>query len=193
MRIVATKGRHAQASQQYDSSGYDITDGTPLVVLIDGKTASAAEIVAAALQDSGRAVLIGTASYGKGTVQTVIRMPNDGEITLTWARFFTPSGYALQGLGVLPNLCTSGATSIAEAFGLINQLQRGSLSVASDLAVWRSLGADNNEPRQRLRHLCPPENSDSRYDDEVARRLLNEPALHARALSLSNSIAEVKP
>jgi carboxyl-terminal processing protease len=193
MRIVTTHGRHAQASQHYDSSGYDILEGAPLVALIDGKTASAAEIVAAALQDAGRAVLVGTASYGKGTVQTVIRMPNDGEITLTWSRFFTPSGYALQGLGVLPNLCTSGATSPSEATGLIDHLRRGSLSVAGDLAVWRSLNNSEGEPKQRMRRLCPPENGDGRFDDDVARRLLSESALHARALSLSNSLAEVKP
>src|SRR3546814_2914791 len=66
------------------------------------------EIVAAALQDSGRAVLVGSSSFGKGTVQTVLPMPNSGEFILTWARFHAPSGYALHRRGVLPDICTTG-------------------------------------------------------------------------------------
>ncbi len=80
----------------------------PLAVLINGGSASASEIVAAALQDVGRAVVIGSSSYGKGTVQTVLHLPNDGELTLTWARLVTPSGDYLQSHGVVPTLCTAG-------------------------------------------------------------------------------------
>ena len=99
-RIVRTRGRHPDSIQFYEASGDDLAGGLPMAVLMDGKSASAAEIVAAALQDSGRAVVIGTTSFGKGTVQTVIRLPNDGEITLTWSRFVSPAGYVLHGLGV---------------------------------------------------------------------------------------------
>ena len=97
--IVQTRGRHPLSNQSYDAVEGGIGEGTPVVVLMDGKSASASEILAGALEDSGRAVVIGTNSYGKGTVQTVVHLPNDGEITLTWSRFFTPSGYALNGLG----------------------------------------------------------------------------------------------
>ena len=92
----------------YEAGGRDLAFGLPVIVLVDGKSASAAEIVAAALQDRERAVVIGTSSFGKGSVQTVIRLPNDGEITLTWSRLFAPSGYMLHGQGVLPAICTSG-------------------------------------------------------------------------------------
>ena len=76
-------------------------------MLINGGSASASEIVAAALQDAGRAVVIGSSSYGKGTVQTVLRLPNNGELILTWARLVAPSGYPLQPHGVVPTVCTA--------------------------------------------------------------------------------------
>lgn len=113
--IVSTRGRHPESMQFYSARHGDIANGLPLVVLVDGRSASSAEIVSAALQDRGRAVVIGTTSYGKGTVQTVVRLPNDGEMTLTWSRFHSPSGYALHGLGVMPALCTTNAEPATEA------------------------------------------------------------------------------
>ena len=95
--IVATVGRNPASRQFFEASGDSIAPLMPIVVLVNGGSASASEIVAAALQDAGRAVVVGTASYGKGTVQTVLRLPNDGELTLTWARLVTPSGYLLNG------------------------------------------------------------------------------------------------
>ncbi|MGC2414953.1 MAG: S41 family peptidase, partial [Stellaceae bacterium] len=105
--IVSTVGRHPASHQYFAASGAGTALQTPLAVLINGSSASAAEILAAALQDTGRAVVIGSSSYGKGTVQTVLRLPNNGELTLTWARLITPSGYFLQTHGVVPTLCTS--------------------------------------------------------------------------------------
>ena len=105
--IVATVGRHPASRQFFDASGDSIAPQIPVVVLINGGSASSSEIVAAALQDAGRAVVVGSASYGKGTVQTVLRLPNDGELTLTWAQLVTPSGYLLHEHGVVPTLCTS--------------------------------------------------------------------------------------
>ncbi|WP_404379993.1 S41 family peptidase [Caenispirillum salinarum] len=105
--ILSTRGRHPESRQYYNARHGDIAAGLPMVVLVDGRSASSAEIVSAALQDQGRAVVVGTTSYGKGTVQTVVRLPNDGEMTLTWSRFHSPSGYALHGLGVMPSLCTA--------------------------------------------------------------------------------------
>src|SRR5262249_52074259 len=94
--IVSTKGRNPDSVQFYRAAPDDILAGLPIVVLVNGGSASAAEIVAAALQDSGRAVVVGSASYGKGTVQTVLRLPNDGELTLTWAKLISPAGYTLH-------------------------------------------------------------------------------------------------
>lgn len=106
--IVSTRGRHPLASQNYNADRRDAADGVPLVVLINNGSASAAEIVAAALQDQDRAVVVGSKSYGKGTVQNVIRLPNEGEIILTWSRIYTPAGTLLNGFGVRPSVCTGG-------------------------------------------------------------------------------------
>ena len=106
-RIVSTRGRHPDSFQLFNATGRDLVANMPMAVLVNGQSASAAEIVTAALQDQGRAVVVGSNSYGKGTVQNITRLPNDGELVLTWSRFYAPSGYALEKLGIMPNFCTS--------------------------------------------------------------------------------------
>jgi carboxyl-terminal processing protease len=102
--IVSTRARHPEDSQRWDAKGTDLIDGLPMVVLINGGSASASEIVAGALQDHRRAIIVGTRSFGKGSVQTVIPMGNDGAIRLTTARYYTPSGRSIQGLGIAPDV-----------------------------------------------------------------------------------------
>ena len=102
--IVSTRARHPEDSNRWDAKGTDLIDGLPLVVLINGGSASASEIVAGALQDHRRAIILGTRSFGKGSVQTVIPMQNDGAIRLTTARYYTPSGRSIQGLGIAPDI-----------------------------------------------------------------------------------------
>jgi carboxyl-terminal processing protease len=102
--IVSTRARHPEDSQRWDAKGTDLIDGLPLVVLINGGSASASEIVSGALQDHRRAIIVGTRSFGKGSVQTVIPMGNDGAIRLTTARYYTPSGSSIQGLGIAPDV-----------------------------------------------------------------------------------------
>src|SRR5215470_6481225 len=102
--IVSTRGRHPEDAQRYNARPGDIADGLPIVVLINGGSASASEIVAGALQDHHRAILLGTKSFGKGSVQTIIPVPGHGAIRLTTARYFTPSGRSIQALGIDPDI-----------------------------------------------------------------------------------------
>ena len=186
-QIVFTRGRHPDSYQSFEATYGDVTKGLPVVVLIDGSTASAAEIVAAALQDQRRAVVVGTTSYGKGTVQTVHRLPNDGELIITWSRFHAPSGYPLNHLGVMPNVCTSvvKGRTVKRVSEVIEALRTGSFE-NSDL--WRSWHTAVKMPESRietLRGACPPRRGEEDIELEVARRILEDRALYASALKLS--------
>ena len=185
--ISLTRGRHPDSIHRYEAGGSDLAQGLPLVVLVDGKSASAAEIVAAALQDRGRAVVIGTTSYGKGTVQTVIRLPNDGELTLTWSRFIAPSGYAIHGLGVPPGICTSGAAGDGE--DELKTALTGRIGIVETLAGWRSVGLQDEERRRDLRAVCPGQRRMGDTELAVARHLFDDVPLYGQALDLSSSTA----
>jgi carboxyl-terminal processing protease len=103
--VVSTRGRNPEETQRFTAHGGDMTKGKPLVVLINGGSASASEIVAGALHDHKRATLIGTRSFGKGSVQTIIPLgAGNGALALTTARYFTPSGHSIQALGIKPDI-----------------------------------------------------------------------------------------
>ena len=198
-RIIATQGRHPDSYHDYRASGVDVSYGLPLAILVDGDSASSAEIVASALQDLGRAVVIGSASYGKGTVQTVIRLPNDGEVTLTWSRFVSPAGYAIHGLGVMPAVCATNTTPATGGTQNRESLTDTILSPAhidagkSAMAAWRDAGLIFDGRRNTLRDACPARTLKPQKSGDLlmklAKRLIFDPALYRRAVLLSQPIS----
>ncbi len=190
-RIVSTHGRHPDSHQYFSAREGDAGEEQPVVALINGSSASASEIVAAAIQDNGRGVVVGSSSYGKGTVQTVMRLPNRGELTLTWARFHAPSGYALSKRGVLPDLCTS--AHYDDLGAVITGLRRGTLPTNRDL---RGVDVDplNVSAINSFRAHCPGKREETALDLEVALELLNNHDLYRLAGgTTSPKIAEIAP
>ena len=106
--IVYTEGRQSKADMRYSAKSGDLIDGAPLVVLVNAGSASASEIVAGALQDHKRAVIMGANTFGKGSVQTVLPMRNGAALKLTTSRYFTPSGTSIQAKGIAPDILLSG-------------------------------------------------------------------------------------
>lgn len=187
--IASTTGRHPASHQSFAASGHAIAAQIPIAVLINGGSASSSEIVAAALQDRGRAVVIGSSSYGKGSVQTVLHLPNDGDLILTWAHLVTPSGYQLQSHGVVPTLCTSGLGD--DEASLQTALQRVG-SAASTLTARPRAGLD--EPGwAQLRQACPARQTKPGIDLKLAERVLSEPRLYSQALQALGATASLAP
>jgi carboxyl-terminal processing protease len=186
--IISTRGRHADSLHKYEAGGRDLALGLPVAVLIDGKSASAAEILAAALQDRNRAVIIGTTSFGKGSVQTILLLPNGGEITLTWSRLVAPSGYMFHGLGIRPELCTSGLEGdpkrIIEKF-IVKRKQFEIMHTD-----WGKGSPKDKNKRAQLRKTCPPQHRRNDLELKIAQHLIDHPALYARVLNLSDTINE---
>jgi carboxyl-terminal processing protease len=175
--VSSTIGRVPE-SIQYFTAPHRTVETLPLAVLINGGSASAAEIVASALQDTGRAVVIGTSSYGKGTVQNVQRMPNDGELTITWARLVTPGGYILHHHGVVPTVCTADLPDDASGIAVALSRSTGSLAAAFD----KPRAKLDDTAWTQLRALCPGAHEDHQVEVETAEKLLGNRALYARML-----------
>jgi carboxyl-terminal processing protease len=168
--VVSTRGRQAQDVQRYNARRGDQLEGVPIVVLVNGASASAAEIVAGALQDRNRALLVGTTSFGKGSVQTVIPLQGgrDGALRLTTARYYTPSGRSIQGAGIEPDMEVA-QRRIDEA--QLERLRR--LGVSSEADLPHALDNESGAQRRAL-HIPedqPPENWDAEQDYQMSRAL----------------------
>lgn len=180
-RIISTKGRHRGANQIFDASWGERVRTLPIVLLINGRSASASEIVAAALRDRGRAIIVGTSSFGKGSVQTIIRLPNGGELTMTWAHMFAPSGFTLQGHGVIPAICTvgTGGTFAQMIAAVRHQGDRTAATVLGDMLASRH--AVRSDP-DKARQACPASKEERAEDTEIARFIIENKPLYTRAL-----------
>ncbi|WP_135467710.1 S41 family peptidase [Crenalkalicoccus roseus] len=177
--VIRTSGRHPEAERLYLADEADIAAGLPMVLLVDGRSASAAEIVAASLSDRGRAVVAGSTTMGKGLIQVVAPLPNGGELLVTWARVLAPGGWPIQGLGVVPALCTSlGAEALAETLA---RLRRGESPMAPLLARLRAARPPVPASEQvALREACPP--AEGREADlAAAQALLDSPPAYEAA------------
>ncbi|MXV43834.1 peptidase S41 [Saccharibacter sp. 17.LH.SD] len=182
---VTTEGRYPSANHIWTVQGGDLTNNTPIIVLVDEDTASSAEVLAAALADHHRAVIVGSYTFGKGFVQIAGKMPNQGEIVVTWARNIAPQGWPIQGIGVAPQLCT--ATSHPSVKAQLSALREGKSLEHSLLVETRA----NHPPLSKntimeLRNHCPPL-AGGKTDMEAAVQLLRSPAAYRAAL---NSVPE---
>ena len=178
---VTTHGRYPQANHIWAVQGGDMTSGAPIVVLVDGRTASASEILASALADHRRAVVIGSETLGKGLTQVIGQMPNGGELFVTWSRNQAPLGWPLQGLGVMPQICTSqGGNSLEEQ---LKALERGHNLMEDALHTARATRAPVTVSQVlAIRNQCPAAlGTDA--DMDVATSILSSPQLYTAALN----------
>ena len=183
--IASTAGRDPEATHDWRIEGGDLTHGLPVILLVDGRTASAAEIMAAALADLGRGVVVGSATLGKGLVQTLARLPDGGELFVTWSRVLAPLGWPLQSLGVIPQVCTSKGD--AETNHELADLALGRQDLTGAIAASRAARAPLPVERAiDIRSACPAAEAptpDAHDDDTLAARfLVDHPAAYKAAL-----------
>jgi hypothetical protein len=178
--VASTRGRDPAADHDFQASGPDLAPGLPVVVVVDGRSASAAEILAAALADRRRAVVVGSETLGKGLVQTILPLPDGGALYVSWSRVLAPLGWPLQGLGVMPQLCTSlGAEATYRQLAL---LAGGTQAMSRALARNRDARAPLPAAEAlEIRAACPAAEG-SPLDLVAARTLIEHRAAYQAAL-----------
>ncbi len=179
--IATTIGRDPLADHQWVARGPDLAQGVPMAVLVDGRTASAAEILAAALSDNGRAMVVGSSTYGKGLVQTIGPMPDGGELFITWSRVLAPDGWPLQALGVMPELCTSRGAD--QTMQQEQALANGTNLGAARLALHRRIRPETPLAEiVAVRNACPADLGHE-TDMQAAQFLIGNPVAYASGLA----------
>jgi carboxyl-terminal processing protease len=178
--IATTAGRDPDADHVWQAEGTDKAAGLPVVVVVDGRSASAAEIVAGALADDHRAVVVGSSTLGKGLVQTVTALPDGGELLVTWSRVLAPLGWPIQGLGVLPQVCTSLGHEVLDR--QLAQLAQGQQPMQTALVRHRTARAPMPVAQiLDIRNTCPAAIGRD-ADLEAAHYLIDTPNAYATAL-----------
>jgi carboxyl-terminal processing protease len=190
--VARTDGRAPAARRILRADGRDLAHGLPVAVLVDGDTASAAEVFAAALADDRRAVVIGTVTLGKGLVQTVGSMPDGGELYLTWSRILAPRGWPLQDLGVVPQLCSSlGPDALARQ---LRALRRGTDAFLQNAMTAREARPPLPPARAlALRAPCPAATSDGGEMEAASTLLADIPAYEAALLPIAAPVPVSNP
>ncbi|MEO0823258.1 MAG: S41 family peptidase [Pseudomonadota bacterium] len=150
--IVSTRGRDLEEADRVNARAGDLAEGKPLVVLINEGSASASEIVAGALQDHRRAIIVGAKSFGKGSVQTIMRLGDNGAMKLTTARYYTPSGRSIQALGIEPDILVEERRITAEEEAAANRRSRSEADLRGSLENQLSDDEKEQLEEERARH-----------------------------------------
>jgi carboxyl-terminal processing protease len=185
--IVSTRGREAGSGERYNARAGDMIDGKPIVVLINGGSASASEIVAGALQDHRRAIVVGTKSFGKGSVQTLIPLRGDGAMRLTTSRYYTPSGRSIQALGISPDIVVNQPVPQPPVEGTEEEETSAALRDRSEASLRGAIENDSmTEEERRL------------YEEELARaeesaKLRDEDYQLAYAVDILKGLSAIAP
>ncbi|MEO3430931.1 S41 family peptidase [Pelagibius sp. CAU 1746] len=182
--VVRQRSRQRGADTVIEAGGIDPSDQLPLVVVVDSFTVGGAEIAAAALQDSGRALVIGAGTAGSGTIRRNVSLHNLGIVNLPWAFAHAPSGYGIEGRGVTPRICTSLPGGSLQ--GLLSTLRRGE-GLIPDAQLARAMEPDDTVAIAEQRALCPPDPDSDDLAVALGMALLNEPELYARLMKQGRS------
>ena len=184
--ILKTQGRHPDANQHYIATPDNTLPNIPLIILINNATASAAEVLAAAINDHDKGLLLGTHSYGKGSVQRVRYLPNKGKLNITWKELFTPQGFSLTEFSVSPKLCTANKYKISQI--TTSTLLESILEKINNKEFRRSKNSDSKQGKDlkvdnKCKILKSKLTSTEDYDLKIALDMLANKRLYMKILN----------
>jgi carboxyl-terminal processing protease len=188
--IVSTRGRDGKVTSRFNAKKGDGAEGKPIIVLINTGSASASEIVAGALQDHRRAIIMGTQSFGKGSVQTIVPLGNQGAMRLTTARYFTPSGRSIQAVGVTPDITVEQGKFEAASNGEVRRERdlKGALTNPDDKKPDEQAKPDETKPETKP-EAKPDEKPGEKKDEKAATADKDKDYQMERAVDMLKAIA----